>query len=482
MKAMMCFNGIDSAGLSEGFQGIPAPLLPIANKPLVEYYIELCSCLHIHEFLILDSDYSEEAAARLGDGSRWSVKVIYRGASQQMTFQAIRKRQAAFLGTEDVLCFNGLVFPFCDYRTVCIEDLAPGQEQPGDADLAHGLYWFTPEKCHASMLPVLPLSTYVDYFKCCQAVMQAENAFFPVPGYHVEAGIYTGMNVVFPPSCTVSSPAIIGNHVRLIDEMKLEGAVILGDRVMVDRRTTLRNAIVIDHTYVGSDLEIRDKIVCRDRIIEPESNTVLHLGADCLFMGVRSFRRGAGLRWAVDILLAILLLLWLTPWRLLFWTLARIKAVPRDFQSVSGRLRQYPCYQLDPWKRSNLYFYKLMLDKYPLLFFVFSGELVLVGESIGRNPDALESNYCPGVFCFSDTRAGSVDVLQQKLDDRYYRYNRSFWLALGCLWKTAINRLFASIQAFYPSAEWLSFAGQGLCLNEEFSSQEAAAPCGSHEG
>lgn len=80
MKAMMCFNGIDSAGLSEGFQGIPAPLLPIANKPLVEYYIELCSCLHIHEFLILDSDYSEEAAARLGDGSRWSVKVIYRGA------------------------------------------------------------------------------------------------------------------------------------------------------------------------------------------------------------------------------------------------------------------------------------------------------------------------------------------------------------------------------------------------------------------
>ncbi|HOG51864.1 MAG TPA: sugar phosphate nucleotidyltransferase, partial [Lentisphaeria bacterium] len=289
MKAMICFNGINGAGLSEGFQGIPAPLLPIANKPLVEYYIELCSCLHINEFLILDSDYSEEAAARIGDGSRWSVKIAYRGASQQMAFQAIRKRQAAFLGTEDVLCFNGLVFPFCDYRTVCIEDLAPGAEQPVDADLAPGLYWFTPERCQASVLPVLPLLTYVDYFKCCQAVMQAESAFFPVPGYHVEAGIYTGMNVVFPPSCTVASPAVIGNHVRLIDEVKLEGAVILGDRVMVDRRTTLHNAIVIDNTYVGSDLEIRDKIVCRDRIIDPESNTVLHLGADCLFMGVRSF-------------------------------------------------------------------------------------------------------------------------------------------------------------------------------------------------
>ena len=34
----------------------------------------------------------------------------------------------------------------------------------------------------------------------------------------------------------------------------------------------------------------------------------------------------------------------------------------------------------------------------------------------------------------------------------------------------------------YERARKLSFAGQGLCLNEEFSSQEAAAPCGSQEG
>lgn len=472
MKAMICFSGINGTGLSEGFQEIPAPLLPIANKPLVEYYIELCTCLHINELLILDSDYSEEAAARIGDGSRWSVKIAYRGASQQMTFQAIRKRQAAFLGTEDVLCFNGLVFPFCDYRKVSIEDLAPGAEQPGDVDLAPGLYWFTPERCHASLLPVLPLLTYVDYVKCCQAVLEAESAFFPVPGYHVEAGIYTGMNVVFPPTCTVSPPAVIGNHVRLIDEVKLEGAVILGDRVMVDRRTTLCNAIVIDNTYVGSDLEIRNKIVCRDCIIDPESNTVLNLGDDCLFMGVRSFRWGAGLRWMADALLAILLLLWLTPWRLLFWLLVRIKSAPCDFKSARGRLRQYPCYQLDPWKRSNLYFYKLMLDKYPLLFFVFSGDLVLVGESITNSLNTTDPTHRPGVFCFSDMSAGPVGVLQQKLDDRYYRHNRDFCLALGCLWKTAINRLFVSVQAFYQPAEWSSSADPGL--SEEVPPLESA--------
>ena len=146
--------------------------------------------------------------------------------------------------------------------------------------------------------------------------------------------------------------------------------------------------------------------------------------------------------------------MWLTPWYLLFRVLVRIKPVPRDFQSVCGHLHHYPCYQLNPWKRSNLYFYKLMLDKYQLLFFVLRGDLVLVGESITRCPDVTELTYRPGVFCFSDMRTGPAEVLQQKIDDRYFRHNRSFRLALECLRKTAINRLFASIPMFYQQAKW----------------------------
>ena len=164
----------------------------------------------------------------------------------------------------------------------------------------------------------------------------------------------------------------------------------------------------------------------------------------------------------MDALLAVLLLLWLTPWYLLFRALARLKPVPRDFQSVCGHLHQYPHYQLNPWKRSNLYFYKLMLDKYPLLFFVLRGDLVLVGESITRCPDATELTYRPGVFCFSDMRPGPADSLQQKIDDRYFRHNRSFLLAMGCLLKTAINRLFASIQTFYHQVEWSGAADRWL--------------------
>ncbi len=454
MKAMICISSLSGTALNEGFHGMPAALLPIANKPLIEYYIELCSCLGIGEVLILDRDYSDEAAAFLGDGSRWTVPVSYRGSRPLTSFLALRQRQAAFIGDDDVLCFSGFFFPACDYRVVSLDKLTAGAPQDAEAALGPGLYWLRQKQCHAIALASLPLQTCLDYFNCNMTVLNAEDGFFPVPGYHVEAGIYTGMNVVFPPSCTIASPALIGNHVRLVDEVSLEGEVILGDHVMVDRQTSLRRTVVIDNTYVGGDLELQEKIVCRDRIIDPKDGTVLRLDDDSLLMEVRSFQWQRILGWMLDALLALLLLIWLTPWFVLFRLLVRLKPKPHDFQSVCGHLHQYPQYQLNPWKRSHLYFYKLLLDKYLLLPYVFRGDLVLVGESITRCPDATELSYRPGVFCTSDLHQGLVSPLQQKLDDRYFRHNRSVRQKIRCLGKIMINRLFASTQAFYRQAEW----------------------------
>ena len=174
-----------------------------------------------------------------------------------------------------------LVFPFCDYRTVCIEDLHPtrGLEtltRPWPV-LVHAREVPCPRCCPGCRCRLMSTTSNAarrsrrqrTLFSRCLGIMSSLHSY--------------GHERRLSSQPRWGSLAIIGNHVRLIDEVVLEGAVILGDRVMVDRRTTLRNAIVIDHTYVGSDLE-SDKIVCRDRIIGRESNTVPDLGADRLFM------------------------------------------------------------------------------------------------------------------------------------------------------------------------------------------------------
>ena len=72
MKALISIGSLRDTGLWEGLQGLPLALLPIAGKPILEYYIDFCNSLCVEEILILDSDYSAEVAQFIGSGRRWA--------------------------------------------------------------------------------------------------------------------------------------------------------------------------------------------------------------------------------------------------------------------------------------------------------------------------------------------------------------------------------------------------------------------------
>ncbi len=56
---------------------IPKPMIPIDNKPILEYLILLCRKHGIKEIFISTSYLSEVIKGYFGDGSKWGVKIVY---------------------------------------------------------------------------------------------------------------------------------------------------------------------------------------------------------------------------------------------------------------------------------------------------------------------------------------------------------------------------------------------------------------------
>lgn len=450
MKAIISLPILGKTQMADGFQGIPVALLPIANKPLIEYYLGICSMLKVTDVLVLDNDYTPEVSEVLGDGSAWGLKLDYRGSGVTMSITGLLERNSLYAPEEDcTLVFNGLFVPIFDYRTVSPE--AMSQLEMDDFDpggIGNGIFVVSKDKCRRMKGETVYLNTYRDFHECGMRILKSDYGWYPIPGYHVDNGVYTGMDVLLPSSCECKSPAIIGNHVRFGDYISLLGNVIVGNHVMIEKNTTIKDSIIVDNTYLGADLEISGKIVCRDRLIDPETGVVLRLDDERLLMDVRRFRWENCFSWLFDSLSALLIILLMTPVFLFFLIFGRCKSEKRPFTSVCGHTHTFTHYKLDFRKKHDLYFYKLMLDKYLLLFYIFRGDLVLFGESIERLPEPGELSFLPGVFCFSDTHSGRVDQLQMKLDDRFYRHNKGILLMIKSLRSVILARLFASMSDF----------------------------------
>jgi MurNAc alpha-1-phosphate uridylyltransferase len=76
MKALIL-----AAGLGERMRPLtdstPKPLLAVAGKPLIAWHLEKLAALGVHDVVINTSWLADQFPQRLGDGSRWGLRLHY---------------------------------------------------------------------------------------------------------------------------------------------------------------------------------------------------------------------------------------------------------------------------------------------------------------------------------------------------------------------------------------------------------------------
>lgn len=106
MKALILAGGKGSR-LRPITNSIAKQLVPVANKPVIEYGIEAIRAAGIKEFGIIVGDSEAEIRSALGDGSKWDAQFHFIRQDAPLGLAHAVKTAQPYLGTENFIMYLG---------------------------------------------------------------------------------------------------------------------------------------------------------------------------------------------------------------------------------------------------------------------------------------------------------------------------------------------------------------------------------------
>jgi len=447
----------------DAFGGIPWALLPIANRPLLDYWLECCAEQGIRHVHIAMGDGAEQIERFAGDGTRWGLRIQYgfaRPNEQPLDYvrqiheptddgllfiggPVFLRRRQAFLSSGfqslDACRFNhgdDTLFLFGKTKKE-VETLLEG-----GAGSKRGL-----EQIHIHPFPVDSVAAYHDLN---MKMVRGEFARYLIAGYGTADGSSVGYNVLTPPSAFLRAPIIVGNDCRMGAMSTVGPNVVIGDHVIVDSRSELSNCVILQDTYIGQNLEIDRKIVSGNRLIDPTDGTVVEIDDSWVVARTRPEMRTSDLaRYCILWFFALgLALVQVVPFCILYplVRITRIGAFRKQlFHDPKIGYVKLPVFQKLENRRSAVYslFRAAALDRFPWLLLALRGRLFVCGQPPMRHPEDDETitqltHYYPAVFSYPDYNKDS----DRLVDSLWYAHARSLFEDTKILIKSLLHRFF----------------------------------------
>lgn len=462
MKAIIICPWEDTLCLREAF-GLSSPfLLSIGNKPLLEYVLDFCNLCGIREIRVLQSRPDARLREYYGDGSRWNCEISYGICREGQPLREILLRNAGMIGGDDLFLISGYLFFACRMDAGVKIEVAPDEVRGKVLRGERGLFVAGRERCRNFTLEglaesrrlrpgdLLSLDSVKNYYELSMRLVSGEARNYVMHSYCRDEDIYIGAGVEIPLRAEVNKPVMLGDNSRLSERTAAGPGAIVGCNSLIDAGTSVINSIVMDNTYVGPELEIRNKIICRNRLIDPYSGTYVDVLDEFILTGVSSRLPGRLFHWAVAMVCGGgILLAQAAPWLLL-----------RPFLSVRPTPGIYFVdHRATRWIRLNLYrapariwcdrlFYKFSLHKTHLVVLAMMNRIRLVGNHplpvSAEVSELLErfGNYHLGVFNYSEMLEHEDDPVQIELDEFYYSHHAGLWFNLKLLCRTLVRNLF----------------------------------------
>ncbi len=324
----------------------PKPMLPLANRPMMEHVVRLLREHGFDEIVVTVAFMPQAIRTYFGDGSEFGVRMAY-ATEETPLGTAGSVRNARDQLQERFLVISGDVLTDIDLSAVvarhdevgAVATLAlKSMDNPldfgivitrGDGSIERflekptwgqvfsdtvntGIYVLEPEifdyipegqvDFSGDVFPALleagrPLSGYVAdgywedvgtleaYVRAHQDVLDGK-VDVDVPGFRLAENVWLGDGAEVDPDARVDGPAILGDYCRVEAGAHLSEYSVLGSNVRVGRDAYLQRAVVHDNAYLGPSVHLRGCIVGRSgdlrRGVRCEEGVVL--GDEC-FVG-----------------------------------------------------------------------------------------------------------------------------------------------------------------------------------------------------
>jgi NDP-sugar pyrophosphorylase family protein len=309
-------GGQDAGHLRAFAADRPAALLPVVNRPLIEYVVEHLARHGVNEAAMCASPSLER---HLGDGTRWGLAFRYAtsltdvfrseaGAPPDAVVLASaaalsmadvgaavalhRRRHAAMtvvvapsagsrqfgldeedrivLGAAGSVAYDSVGLAVLDPRVIppetvglpddLIERLVRGLITAGVR--VHGV---------VTTEPSIVVRRLEDLRRANFAALNGGMPGLVLPGFEMRSGVRITRGAVVHRTARLIAPVVIGANAEIGRDAVVEGSVI-GDDVIVGARSTIRKSVLFERTHVGCGLWVEGALVDCARICPAEAD------------------------------------------------------------------------------------------------------------------------------------------------------------------------------------------------------------------
>ena len=325
----------------------PKPLVPLCNKPVMEYSIDLLKEYGITQIVCTLHYLADEIVSYFGDGSEWGVQMVYSVEDEPLGTAGAVKMVEDYLDEPFIIIsgdaltnFNlGEIIKFhkekkslatltltrvdnpLEYGVVITDDdghIRRFLEKPSWGEVFSdtintGIYIIEPEvfklmdknknyDWSKDIFPKIleadkPIYGYVatgywcdignlsQYRKAHMDIVQ-EKVKVKVPGTKTGRNIWIGEGTEIHPSASIMGPAIVGKNCRIKENAKIDEFSIIGDNSILESGAVAHRTIFWNNVYVGKNSRMSGAILCRQDTIK--DNVVINEGVvlgDKVFIG-----------------------------------------------------------------------------------------------------------------------------------------------------------------------------------------------------
>jgi NDP-sugar pyrophosphorylase family protein len=332
MKALILIGGMGTR-LRPLTCHTPKPLLPIVNKPFLEYQFELLRRHGVREIILCVAYLSHEFENHFGTGNKWGLKLRYVHEKEPLgTGGAIRN--AARYIDEPTLIFNGDILTDIDltgmlkyhkqknaFITIALTRVKdptiyglvetskngkierflekPSWDEVTCNTINAGMYLFEPDvmkfipeninfSLERGLFPNLLVQGF-DLFGYAfngywldigtvEKYMQAHGDLitgcvkYKLPGRRHNSGLWGGKNLSCGKNTVINDKLVCGDNVQIAEFVQFQGNVCLGSNVTIGKGSSLVDSVVLDGTRIDEGVRIENAIIGKNCHIEANAS------------------------------------------------------------------------------------------------------------------------------------------------------------------------------------------------------------------
>jgi mannose-1-phosphate guanylyltransferase / phosphomannomutase len=238
--------------------GCSIPLLPIANKPMIEHVLETIAAHHAANVVV-----------RLGSGDWDTKRFLEDRAWPDMTL--IVEEEATSFVDEPTLVVRADIFPSPRELGAALKEAMTEGELKSDFS-RFGISWLkTGEAVPSWGFPDLPtpelvgyLPNLIAYHSLAVAAARGAAAGLNPGGWLEEDGLRAGVGAQVRTRRAVGRPVEVGAHALVDDNVSLGDDTIIGQGCYIARGAQLENVIVLPNASIRPGIRLKNMVVGGD--------------------------------------------------------------------------------------------------------------------------------------------------------------------------------------------------------------------------